>query len=168
MSASEDRADIRAATGVENRRDKASSAFRQGSGRFAGGVFIGAVSSCGPVCGYLSASSEPESGIERNNLLLVHARFRAQRLYAAQFSRLSQGVGDALNAIPGVSSATFSENESGGGPGASSFACAETILKGDPGLHQLHCPRVFETYGHHFSWVAIFLHATGWLPCSDH
>src|SRR5580704_7309386 len=64
-------------------------------------------------------------GFERNNLLLVTLDFAHSDYNAAQFSRLSQELVMRLDAIPGVSSATFSAVSPMEGPGAASFAFAE-------------------------------------------
>jgi putative ABC transport system permease protein len=64
-------------------------------------------------------------GFERNNLLLVTLDFAHSDYNAAQYAHLSQELARQLNAIPGVSSSTFSEMSPMEGPGASSFASAE-------------------------------------------
>jgi putative ABC transport system permease protein len=83
------------------------------------------VSSAGLFVGYLSHLRNLNLGFERNNLLLVTLDFAHSSYNAAQFSWLSQELVMRLDAIPGVSSATFSSMSPMEGPGASSFAFAE-------------------------------------------
>ena len=68
------------------------------------------VSSASLFVGYLSHLQNLNLGFERNNLLLVTLDFEDSGYNAAQFGRLSQGLVMQLDAIPGVSSATFSEH----------------------------------------------------------
>ncbi len=87
-------------------------------------------------------------GFERNNLLLATLDFAQSGYDAARFSRLSQELVMRLNAIPGVSSATFSDMSPMQGPGASSFAFAE----GHPEKQiqtsiNYVAPDYFQTYG---------------------
>jgi predicted permease len=87
-------------------------------------------------------------GFERNNLLLVTLDFAHSDYNAAQFSRLSQELVMRLDAIPGVSSATFSDMSPMEGPGASSFAFAEDHPeKGTQASINYVAPDYFETYG---------------------
>jgi predicted permease len=83
------------------------------------------VSSAGLFVAYLSHLRNMNLGFERNNLLLVTLDFAHSGYNAAQFSRLSQELVMRLDAIPGVSSATFSDRSPMEGPRASSFAFAE-------------------------------------------
>ena len=83
------------------------------------------VSSAGLFVEYLSHLRNLDLGFKRNNLLLVTLDFAHSGYDAAQLSRLSQELVMRLDAIPGVSSATFSDMSPMEGPGASSFAFAE-------------------------------------------
>jgi putative ABC transport system permease protein len=74
---------------------------------------------------YLSHLRNLNLGFERNHLLLVTLDFARSGYNAAQFSQLSQELVMRLDAIPGVSSATFSAVSPMEGPGAASFAFAE-------------------------------------------
>jgi predicted permease len=74
---------------------------------------------------YLSHLRNLNLGFERHNLLLVTLDFAHSGYNAAQFSQLSQELVTRLDAIPGVSSATFSAVSPMEGPGAASFAFAE-------------------------------------------
>src|SRR5258708_32300638 len=74
---------------------------------------------------YLSHLRNLNLGFERNNLLLVTLDFAHSGYDAAQFSRLSQELVMRLDAIPGVSSATFSDMSPLEGSGASSFQSSE-------------------------------------------
>jgi putative ABC transport system permease protein len=104
------------------------------------------VSLAGLFVGYLS-DLRSNLGFERNNLLLVTLGFAQSGYNAAQFSRLSQELVMRLNAIPGVSSATFSEMSPMEGPGASSIASAEGHPeKGTPVSINYIAPDYFETY----------------------
>jgi predicted lysophospholipase L1 biosynthesis ABC-type transport system permease subunit len=67
------------------------------------------MSSAGLFVEYLSHIRNLNLGFERNNLLLVTLDFAHSGYNAAQFSRLSQELVMRLDAIPGVSSATFSD-----------------------------------------------------------
>lgn len=88
-------------------------------------------------------------GFERNNLLLVTLDFAQSSYDAAQFSRLSQELVMRLDAIPGVSSATFSSVSPMEGPGAGSFAFAEDHPEKpiQPVFINYVAPDYFETYG---------------------
>src|SRR6266403_1341288 len=106
------------------------------------------VSSAGLFVGYLSRLRNLNLGFERNNLLLVTLDFAHSGYDAAQFSRLSQELVMRLNAIPGVSSATFSEMSPMEGPGASSFASAEDHPEKATSVSINYiAPEYFETYG---------------------
>jgi predicted permease len=83
------------------------------------------VSSAGLFVEYLSHLRNLNLGFKRNNLLLVTLDFAHSGYDAAQLSRLSQELVMRLDAVPGVSSATFSDMSPMEGPGASSFAFAE-------------------------------------------
>src|SRR5256885_14775836 len=74
------------------------------------------VSSAGLFVGYLSHLRNLNLGFEHNNLLLVTLDFAHSSHNAAPFSRLSQELVMRLNAIPGVSSATFSDMSPMEGP----------------------------------------------------
>jgi predicted permease len=74
---------------------------------------------------YLSHLRNLNLGFERNNLLLVTLDFARGGYDAAQASRPSQELVMRLDAIPGVSSATFSGMSPMEGPGSASFASAE-------------------------------------------
>jgi predicted permease len=106
------------------------------------------VSSAGLFVGYLSHLRNLNLGFERNNLLLVTLDFAHSGYNAAQFSRLSQELAMRLDAIPGVSSATFSSVSPMEGPGASSFAFAEDHPeKRTQASINYVAPDYFETYG---------------------
>jgi predicted permease len=97
---------------------------------------------------YLSHLRNLNLGFERNNLLLVTLDFAQSGYNTAQFSRLSQDLVMRLNAIPGVSSATFSDMSPMEGPGASSFASAEDHPeKRTQASINYVAPDYFETYG---------------------
>jgi predicted permease len=74
---------------------------------------------------YLSHLRNLNLGFEREHLLLVTLDFAHSGYNAAQFSQLSQELLMRLDAIPGVSSATFSSMSPMEGPGSASFASAE-------------------------------------------
>jgi putative ABC transport system permease protein len=97
---------------------------------------------------YLSHLRNLNLGFERHNLLLVTLDFAHSGYDAAQFSRLSQELVARLDAIPGVSSATFSGVSPMQGPGASSFAFAEghPEKRTQASLNYV-APAYFETYG---------------------
>ena len=106
------------------------------------------MSSAGLFVGYLSHLRNLNLGFERNNLLLVTLDFAHSGYNAAQFSRLSQELVMRLDAIPGVSSATFSDVSPMEGPGASSFAFAEDHPeKQTQASINYVAPDYFETYG---------------------
>jgi predicted permease len=97
---------------------------------------------------YLSHLRNLNLGFERNNLLLVTLDFAQSGYNAAQFSRLSQELVMRLDAIPGVSSATFSDMSPMEGPGASSFAFPEDHPeKRTQASINYVAPDYFETYG---------------------
>jgi len=105
------------------------------------------VSLAGLFLGYLS-SLRNNLGFKRNNLLLITLDFAQSGYDAAQYSPLSQERVTQLNAIPGVSSATFSEMSPMEGPGASSFTSAEDHPeKTSPVSINYIAPDYFETYG---------------------
>jgi predicted permease len=106
------------------------------------------VSSAGLFVGYLSNLRNLNLGFQRNHLLLVTLDFANSGYDAAQFSRLSQELVARLGAIPGVSSATFSDMSPMEGPGASSFASAEDHpeKKTQVSINYV-APGYFETYG---------------------
>jgi predicted permease len=106
------------------------------------------MSSAGLFVEYLSHLRNLNLGFERNNLLLVTLDFAHSGYDAAQFSRLSQELVMRLDAIPGVSSATFSDMSPMEGPGASSFAFAEDHPeKRTQASINYVAPDYFETYG---------------------
>lgn len=106
------------------------------------------VSSAGLFVGYLSHLRNLNLGFKRNNLLLVTLDFAQSGYTGAQFSRLSQELVMRLDAIPGVSSATFSDMSPMEGPGASSLAFAEDHPKKrtEASINYV-APDYFETYG---------------------
>ena len=83
------------------------------------------VSSAGLFVTYMSHLRNLNLGFERNNLLLATLDFGNSGYSAGQFSQLSQELVMRLDAIPGVSSATFSSVSPIEGPGAGSFTFAE-------------------------------------------
>src|SRR5580658_2428847 len=106
------------------------------------------MSSAGLFVGYLANLRNLNLGFERNNLLLVTLDFAHSGYSSAQFSRLSQELAMRLDAIPGVSSATFSSVSPMEGPGASSFAFAEyhPEKRTQASINYV-APDYFETYG---------------------
>src|SRR5882757_6348123 len=97
---------------------------------------------------YLSHLRNLDLGFERHNLLLVTLDFAHSGYNAAQFSQLSQELVMRLDAIPGVSSATFSAVSPMEGPGASSFVFAEDHPeKRTQAAINYVAPAYFETYG---------------------
>jgi putative ABC transport system permease protein len=97
---------------------------------------------------YLSHLRNLHLGFERHNLLLVTLDFAHSGYNAAQFSQLSQELVMRLDAIPGVSSATFSAVSPMEGPGAGSFAFAEDHPeKQTQASINYVAPDYFETYG---------------------
>jgi predicted permease len=97
---------------------------------------------------YLSHLRNLNLGFERHNLLLVTLDFAHSGYNAAQFSQLSQELVMRLDAIPGVSSATFSAVSPMEGPGAASFAFAEDHPeKQTQASINYVAPAYFETYG---------------------
>jgi len=109
------------------------------------------VSLAGLFVGYLLHLRNSNLGFERNNLLLVTLDFADSGYNAAQFSRLSQELVMRLDAIPGVSSATFSSVSPFEGPGAGSFAFAENHpeKRAQASIDYI-APDYFETYGTEF------------------
>jgi predicted permease len=106
------------------------------------------MSSAGLFVGYLANLRNLNLGFERNKLLLVTLDFAHSGYNTAQFSRLSQELAMRLDAIPGVSSATFSSASPMEGPGASSFAFAEDRPeKRTQASINYVAPAYFETYG---------------------
>jgi predicted permease len=106
------------------------------------------VSSAGLFVEDLSHLRNLNLGFKRNNLLLVTLDFAHSGYNASQFSRLSQELAMRLDAIPGVSSATFSDMSPIEGPGASSFAFAEDHPeKRIQASINYVAPAYFETYG---------------------
>jgi len=106
------------------------------------------MSSAGLFVGYLSHLRNLNLGFERNNLLLVTLDFAQSGYNAARFSRLSQELVMRLDAIPGVSSATFSDMSPMEGPGASSCVFAEDHPeKRTQASINYVAPAYFETYG---------------------
>jgi predicted permease len=97
---------------------------------------------------YLSHLRNLNLGFERDNLLLVTLDFAQSGYDAAQFSQLSQELVMRLDAIPGISSATFSAVSPMEGPGAASFAFAEDHPeKRTQASINYVAPAYFETYG---------------------
>ena len=83
------------------------------------------VSLAGLFVGYLSRLRNLNLGFERNNLLLATLDFAHSGYNAGELSRLSQELVLRLDAIPGVSSATFSSLSPMEGPQAAGLAFAE-------------------------------------------
>jgi putative ABC transport system permease protein len=105
------------------------------------------VSLAGLFVGYL-AQLRNNLGFERNNLLLVTLDFAKSGYDAAQFSHLSHELVTRLGAIPGVSSASFSEMSPMEGPGAASFAAADDYPDKTTAVWMNYiAPSYFETYG---------------------
>ncbi len=106
------------------------------------------VSLAGLFVTYLSDLRNLNLGFERKNLLLVTLDFGDSGYEGAQFSRLFQELVTRLNAIPGVSSATFSEMSPMEGPGAASVAFAEghPEKQTQASINYI-APDYFETYG---------------------
>jgi len=106
------------------------------------------MSSAGLFVEYLWHLRNRNLGFERNNLLLVTLDSAHSGYDAAQFSRLSEALVMRLDAIPGVSSATFSDMSPMQGPGASSFAFAEghSEKRTQASINYI-APDYFETYG---------------------
>ncbi|HLZ90829.1 MAG TPA: ABC transporter permease [Candidatus Acidoferrum sp.] len=112
------------------------------------GLSLVLMSSAGLFVEYLSRLRNLNLGFERNNLRLVTLDFAPSGYDAAQFSRLSQELVMRLHAIPGVSSATFSDMSPMEGPGAASFAFAEDHPeKRTQASINYVAPAYFETYG---------------------
>jgi predicted permease len=106
------------------------------------------VSLAGLFVGYLSRLRNLNLGFERNNLLLATLDFAHSGYNAGQFSRLSQELVLRLDAIPGVSSATFSSVSPMEGPEAASLASAEDHpeKRTQANINYI-APDYFETYG---------------------
>ncbi|HEY2822345.1 MAG TPA: ABC transporter permease [Candidatus Acidoferrum sp.] len=86
-------------------------------------------------------------GFERNNLLLVTLDFAQSGYNPAQYSHLSQVLLARLNAVPGVSSATFSEMSPMEGPAASAVAVPEGHPEKQPQIVINNiAPGYFKTY----------------------
>jgi predicted permease len=106
------------------------------------------VSSASLFVGYLSHLRNLNLGFERDHLLLVSLDFAQSNYNAAQFSQLSQELAMRLDAIPGVSSATFSSLSPMQGPHAGAFAFAEghPEKRAQTSINYV-APDYFETYG---------------------
>src|SRR5271168_40342 len=106
------------------------------------------VSSAGLFVGYLSRLRNLHLGFERNHLLLLTLDFAHSGYDADQFSRLWPELVARLDAIPGVSSATFSDMSPMEGPGAGSFAVADDHpeKRAQVSINYV-APNYFETYG---------------------
>ncbi|HEV2421366.1 MAG TPA: ABC transporter permease [Candidatus Acidoferrales bacterium] len=83
------------------------------------------VSSAGLFVGYLAHLRNLNLGFEPNHLLLVSLDTAQSGYNAAQFARLSQSLVMRLDAIPGVSSATFSGLSPMEGPHVGAFLLTE-------------------------------------------
>jgi predicted permease len=106
------------------------------------------VSSAGLFVGYLSHLRNLNLGFERDNLLLVTLDFAHSGYNPAQFSLLTQELVMRLDAVPGVSSATFSSMSPMEGPGAASFAFGEDHPENRTQVAINYvAPAYFETYG---------------------
>ncbi len=105
------------------------------------------ISLAGVFVGYLSQLRK-NLGFERDNLLLVTLDFAQSAIDAAQFSHLSQELTARLNAVPGVSSTTFSDLSPMEGPASVGIAVAEG--RPDKQIHtsiNYIAPNYFQTYG---------------------
>jgi putative ABC transport system permease protein len=106
------------------------------------------VSAAGLFVGYLSHLRNLNLGFERDNLLLVTLDFAHSGYNPAQFAQLSQELVMRLDAVPGVSSATFSSMSPMEGPGAASFAFGEDHPENRTQVSINYvAPAYFETYG---------------------
>jgi predicted permease len=106
------------------------------------------VSSAALFVGYLSRLRNLNLGFERDSLLLVTLDFARSGYNPAQFSRLSQELVMRLDAVSGVSSATFSSMSPMEGPGAASFASGEDHPENRTQVSINYvAPAYFETYG---------------------
>jgi putative ABC transport system permease protein len=104
------------------------------------------VSSAGLFVGYLSHLQNLILGFERDHLLLATLDF-ADSYDVAQFARLSQELTTRLDAIPGVSSSTFSGVSPMDAPGPKAFVFAEGHPeKRAQTLINYVGPNYFETY----------------------
>ena len=106
------------------------------------------VSSAGLFIGYLSNLRNLNLGFQRNHLLLITLDFAHSGYTPARFARVSQELMTRLDAIPGVSSATFSGLSPMEGPGASAFAFAKDHpeKRSDVSINQV-ASDYFRTYG---------------------
>jgi len=158
---------VRAATGFAHRRIQVPAAVRQSLVASQVALSLVLMSSAGLFCGYLSHLRNLNLGLERNNLLLVTLDFAQSGYNAAQFSRLSQELGDAAGRHPGASSATFSDMSPMEAL-SSSFAFPEDHPESGPRPPSIMLPRpTSRRMAHHFSPVAIFQHATRPAPPSQ-
>jgi putative ABC transport system permease protein len=106
------------------------------------------VSSASLFVGYLWQLRNFHLGFERNHLLLVKLDFAHSGYNPEQFSRLSRELVMRVDAIPGVSSATFSSLSPMEGPHAGAFAFAEGHPeKQNQASINYVAPEYFETYG---------------------
>ncbi len=134
--------------GEEDRRDQATT-ICSARGLVAAQVALSLVlvSMAGLFVGYLSHLRN-DLGFERNNLLLVTLDFATATITLRNTRICLKNLRRQLNAIPGVSSATFSEMSPMEGPGASSFAAAEDHPeKTTPVSINNIAPDYFRTYG---------------------
>jgi predicted permease len=106
------------------------------------------VSSAGLFVGYLSNLRNLNLGFKRNSLLLVTLDFAHSGYTPARFAQLSHELMMRLDAIPGVSSATFSGMSPMEGPGAAAFAFANDHpeRRTDVSINQV-ASDYFRTYG---------------------
>jgi predicted permease len=105
------------------------------------------VSMAGLFLGYLSQLRN-NLGFERNNLLLVTLDLAQIGDNFAQYANLSQELVTRLNAVPGVSSAAFSEMSPMEGPGAAAIGVAEDHPEKQPEVSINNIsPDYFKTYG---------------------
>ena len=108
------------------------------------------VSLAGLFVGYLS-HLRSNLGFERNNLLLVTLDFEKSGYDAAQFSHRSQDLLARLNAIPGVTSATFSDMSPMEGPASTGIAVPQGRLEQQPQVFINYVAQdYFKTYGTSF------------------
>ena len=105
------------------------------------------VSMAGLFLGYLSQLRK-NLGFDRNNLLLVTLDFAQTGDNFPQYANLSQELVTRLNAVPGVSSAAFSEMSPMEGPGAGAIGVAEDHPEKQPEVSINNIsPDYFKTYG---------------------
>ena len=109
------------------------------------------LSSAGLFVGYLSSLRNLNLGFDRNNLLLVTLDFAHSGYTPARFALLSQELMMRLDAIPDVSSATFSGMSPMEGPGAAAFAFSNDHpeKRTDVSINQV-ASDYFRTYGTSF------------------